>query len=235
MNKLLSFTILILLLFANVFCCIPIAYAVDNQAGLWAKITLTGHINKNPDYLYFFDIENRSIDNFDNQVGKAELGLGYVLSPSWSAWLGDEYFNKYTVSPTTQANNAFAILAWSSPHLPQKINYTVKTRIEEYKLINSSGMATRLREQLSAGFPLRHTDARFISSEEFFMLLNHPAWVSSNFLEQNRTFLGFDKPVARNTHLEIGYLSNLYWKASNNDTTTNSNNLYVNIVINTDN
>ena len=155
---------------------------------------------------------------FDSPIfntGIVPLGLGRQLSQTVSFWLGYDFVPKkdVTTKKSLVEQEVWQQLLWKIPTQSPTL-LTSRSRLGERRSTAGSGVSFRLRQKFTIkmnGSTRGGSDVPHISNEIFFNL-NHPEWVSSKAVQQNRLFFGFDVQIGKDRVLEIGYLNQLEFR-----------------------
>ena len=140
-------------------------------------------------------------------------GLGYSFNPDLAIWLG------YAFIPTQPVgSNSFKIehRSWQmvdwAPIDNEHFALDIRSILEQRYLRSFAGNAWRLRERLQLDLAplIDFIPSAFtpIVSDELFFDLNHPVWVSSSALGQNRFFVGLSMPIKKKVAVfQLGYMN----------------------------
>lgn len=172
-------------------------------------------------------------DNSQNQFQRnvAKAGLGYTLAPNLNIWLGYQNNSDDLIANTEPQNRIWEQLVWD---IADRKNYDFvsQTLFDQTNQNGQTGWNDRFRQKLVVRLPnqlFNKYDPVF--SDEIFVNLTRPAWVSTRLLNQNRAFIGVDIPVTKDTYLEVGYMNQYLFEETNANQINNI--LYVGYFINT--
>lgn len=185
------------------------ASAAEYYNKQWTVANIMLSMPGNEKFKYYIEPQLRLIDDpyVFNQAFLL-LGLGYQIAPSLIVLAGPGWvLNKNTSGVTFHEYRLWQQLTWFAMNNPA-MSLVSRTRLEEKERSNQSGIALQLRERLWLRIPIKNTEQWYYSFfDEAFFNLNHPAWVSPYFLEQNRAFIGLGKQVTKSTIIDFGYLN----------------------------
>ncbi|MBA2655022.1 MAG: DUF2490 domain-containing protein [Gammaproteobacteria bacterium] len=184
------------------FLCSPIFGSTEHQARIWSGIDVLGEF-KSSNYLYNFNLQSRhSNDPREYFDFRNELGFGYKLTPTLSAWLG--YTGFLPNPPRNRQNRIWEQLLWGPINICQ-FSLISRTRFEQRKDDHQPEWSNRFRERLILSFPQKKITP--LIYDEIFFNLNTTVWTSNKFFDQNRIFVGFLIPVDKHSNFQIGYLN----------------------------
>ena len=195
------------------------AYSLQEQFEIWPTISLIGSLN--PDWQYNLNIQGRTIPD-KNKIQQSLYipSIGYQLQPKLLIfWFGYTY--------TTTDVDEDAIIAGQEQRPWQRLDWSIKlsphiqwllgSRIEERKEANFSAWAYRWREKATLSFPhILGPKVTPTFSNEIFLNLNQPEWVSQTFFEQNRFYAGFNFLFNHYVSLDLGYLNQYQFRDPEN-------------------
>lgn len=194
----------------RLFCLISLIFlsnllfAENTDEKLWTQFNLNGSFPHSQKIKYVLRSEIRLIAmEHAFETGIAGYAMAYEYQPNFSFWLGYQWDSQNQISGSQQQNRLWQQLVWdlwktSSFSLSQRL------RLEERYREDNSQTAWRLRERLLIKAVSDAVNP--ISWDEIFLNLNHPTWVNSSTINQNRYFIGIEIPHNHHT-LEIGYLN----------------------------
>ena len=188
----------------------------------WVALEKDGHFNSNPKFLYLLWGEGR----FANQPGLFYQGilqgqLGYQAGPNTSLWFGYGYI------PTTVFRYSKR-LNFYSQRIFQQVNHVIsdssrnefisRSRLEERQLNGYGGISLRFRERIvwEVKHLIIHNQYTPILSDELFINVTHPRWVTSNDINQNRFFAGVGFKCFNQQYCYVGYLNQYIIGSKNN-------------------
>lgn len=220
MRKLL---LLLILVFPAIAC------GLETQTMSWTGIDLSGMVFNSQNVEYDLNTQAR-YNMSDNQYDatRSEGGLGYDINDHFSAWLGVTWIVKS--ANTDQERRIWEQLIWT-PIKNNDFNFSIRSRLEQRDDLDEPGIAEVLRERFQILFPkwlaCHYTPVIY---DEIFFNLNNPTWIGSQFVNQNRAFIGIQIPVIKSSNLQIGYLNRYRYTTPENKM---DNIAYVNLNINT--
>lgn len=227
-NLFLSFLFVILLnflIFNN-------SYALDTSSKTWGDLTITGQLFNLPNLNYILEDQPR-YDNSQNQFQRnvAKTGLGYTVAPNINVWLGYQNNSDDLISNAEQQNRIWEQLVWDIAD-QKDYDFVSQTLLDQTYQVAQTGWNDRFRQKLTLRLPNKLFDKYDpVFSDEIFVNLTRPDWVSTRVLNQNRAFIGVDIPVSKNTYVEVGYMNQYLFEES---TANQMNNiLYLGYFINT--
>lgn len=192
-------------------------FAVTEHTGLWTGFGIVGPLNLGPDYKYYVDSELDLIDSpykFDEFY--SSVGIGKKLNKHWLVFL----VNRFSVTKAiSNGQMHYTYILWQDANWHTKItngtDVSIRNRLEERWRFSESEINLRLRERIMLRMPLswwpNHT---FVVSNESYLNLNRPVWVTDAFYAQNQLFLGIGMQLTKKVEMDIGYL-NKYQFGSN--------------------
>lgn len=180
----------------------------------WVAGTVIGSIPNHASFKYYFEPQLRLIE--DAYVFNQSLllgGLGYEINQNVSLFAGTGWIlTKTSEGMLNNERRLWQQVSWSVIK-KDNLNVMSRTRLEERKRISTRHTALRFRERLWVRIPFKEQGKYFWSCfDEIFFNLNHPAWVSSYVVEQNRAFMGIAVKLSQSTMVDVGYL-NQYLRA----------------------
>jgi len=195
-----------------------LAASTEQSTKLWTSVQKKGYISRDK-WGYLVQLHVRFGDDspsFDS--GIARLGLGYHSSKTLSFWVGYDFLSKQDVGTIkfSEEQRCWQQLSWEIPTLaPSQLIY--RARLEERESTKGSGVAFRLRQKITlkkGNSRMGGTVVPFVADEIFFNL-NHPEWISSKTVDQNRLFVGLDIPLGKGRTLKIGYINQFEFRDVN--------------------
>lgn len=184
------------------------ATAEDEQ--VWLNLTAMGQISG--DLIYFAEIQPR----FGNDASQADQtllrgALGWKLSPDLSVYQGYAHI----ILPSqggrdVNEERSFQQISWTIGE-PWDGELSSRTRLEQRRRSDGSGMGWRLREMLRYEKPLK-TDSRAVNAlvyAEGFAALNSTDWGQRAGFDQLRSFVGAEVKLMDKSTAEIGYLNQI--------------------------
>jgi hypothetical protein len=187
------------------------AYCAEFHTKEWVVATFIDSFSKNQNLKYYIEPQLRLIDD-PHVFNQAFIltGLGYQLTPAVTIFAGPGLIvTKNTEGQTYNEYRLWQQLNWQLFN-DFSISLNSRTRLEEKQRSNQMQIAIQLRQRLWARIPIKNTNQYYYSLfDEVFFNLNHPRWVSANFFEKNRAFVGIAKQLTKNTMLDFGYLNQL--------------------------
>jgi len=204
-------------------------YGLQTQSMSWTGIDLSGLFFNAQNVEYDLNTQARyNISDSQYDETRSEGGLGYDINDHLSAWLGVTWIVKNADSD--QERRVWEQLIWT-PVNNSNINFSLRSRLEQRDNLDEAGIAEVFRERFQVMFP-KWLDSRYtpVIYDEIFFNLNNPSWIGSQFVNQNRVFIGIQIPVIKSSNIQIGYL-NRYRYSSPEDKMDNI--AYVNLNIKT--
>lgn len=197
-----------------IFCLFLTAtQAMETHTKFWSAASITGSFNDQSQWRYYLEPQIRFIDNrykFNNIFLLG--GLGYQITPNVLVLAGPGWvLTKNLQGKIIHEDRIWEQLSWSILK-----NLSSRTRLEERRDLEAPGLAIRLRERLWLRIPFEKWQGHNLSLfDEALFNLNHPSWVSSSFFEQNRAFIGIGTQISKSTMMDIGYLNQRIFAATN--------------------
>jgi hypothetical protein len=199
-------------------CCLILfafhgAYAQNHISfyKLWGLYTYNGRYN---DLLYLVEPQLRLV----NRPGVYEQfllngGLGFWANHRIQLWAGQTIVNNLTsnnIAEDIRGNVSGEYRLW------QQINYVnndtilgkilFRNRLEERHPEILSSWSVRFRDRLYWSIPIAKNQSLFIS-DELFINLKRPFWISTQTFDQNRLFLGILQTLSPSLNFTISYLN----------------------------
>lgn len=184
--------------------------------GIWNLFELNG---KFPDKRFEYLIESNFHFHFNEPKFLEEninrFGLGYILNPKISLWLGYDFIPTNNSLNHTYENRIWQQLSWIIFE-NKRVLFFSRTRLEQRWSNKVNGTSLRLREELRVLMPpLFSKRIKPEIFDEVFLNLNTPPWVSSGFVHQNRLFFGVNIWLTKISTLTIGYLNQYLHRNTN--------------------
>lgn len=190
------------------------SWATNTGFAVWLPLTINWSTQN---YLYEFQPQIRLLEGGgDIDQTLINFGIGRKMN-SWSPWLGVAYsHNALDAQRFTHEFRLWEQFLWS--HQYSKINLQSRLRLENRKAEGFSEISNRLRERLMIQKDLKNK-ATFILSNELFINFNRVPWVSTNFFDQNRIYIGFAKNYfiwEQKVQFGIGYMNQYVFSVPTN-------------------
>lgn len=183
------------------------ANELQKHTKLWTNMPISGNLTRNQKWKYYIEPQLRLIDDkykFD-QVNLF-IGAGYQVSSALKFWLG--LFRRYQIELNGSSHQEYRL--WEQMDLSlidrSYIQLSSRSRLEERKNFIRSQIANRFREKLTAKYPFNDKHRFLVLSDEIFVQLNKPEWVTNRTISENRASIGIRIPIKQFTAYEIGYL-----------------------------
>lgn len=183
-------------------------YALETESKTWGVVNLSGQLFNIPNLEYVLEEQPR-YDNSQSQFQRnlAKAGIGYQYTPNLSFWLGYQYLTENYVSGAAPENRAWQQMNWTMIN-QKNYNLTSQSQFDETYRIGETDWADKFRQKLIVKFPDKLYDKYTpVVSDEVFINITRPAWITTRVLNQNRAFIGVDIPTSKQTYLEVGYLN----------------------------
>ncbi|MGQ3890371.1 DUF2490 domain-containing protein [Legionella sp. CNM-4043-24] len=204
-------------------------FALTNEK-LWADLNINGPLSDSKKTYY--NLRNSS--RFINQAHGVETALfsaelGHVLRNHFNLWLGYQWQTPNLISSTPQEHRFWQQLIWDMLQ-DDNMMLSSRTRLEERFQDQSPGTAWRLRQRMTLRLQQAVLPSIYpLAWEELFINLNHPSWVNSGSINQNRLFAGVN--ILKKHHFwELGYLNQYRLGQTQN---TLSHILYIGLTVRT--
>jgi hypothetical protein len=184
--------------------------AQETYTGLWTGFDVVGDLYAKREWKYYFDSQLELLDTkYKLQDVYVSAGLGRKITPRLLVFLTNRLlFGKQ--SSTGQNQYEYRLWQEADYDLIDNNRYYLASRsmLEERKRFGQTPIALRFRQRLMLRMPLpswpRHS---FVVSEEAFLNLNSPDWVTNKFYSQNRVFIGIGTIVSKKVNFDFGYLN----------------------------
>lgn len=185
-------------------------YALDNQFKVWLQYQYAGHFEYQPQLLKEFETQLRL-----SRLGKNELdvllirgGLGYEIMPAVNILAGYEWNMGYRHIDSETLLNAHEYVIYEQASWSAFPTLNFRTRLEQRDRSNQAEWNWRVRiKAVSIAEEPLFADLQPMISDEVFVLLNHPDWVSDSVIDQNRLFLGFQYRMTDTLWWQFGYMN----------------------------
>lgn len=201
----------------NLFCfliLIPLSSIADDLQQItktWLGIDLSGGLYDSQNWEYDLNSQARyDFTNTEYQLTRNEIGLGYQIYPTVSAWAG--YTWEVRNANLFQENRPWEQIIWDIAQ-QDNLHFSSRTRFEERKRTDDPEWTERLRQRFTLSFPkaIAHTITPVLYDEIFFYVHNAP-WTESEWFNQNRLFVGIEFPLLIHTSLQVGYINQFLWR-----------------------
>ncbi len=178
---------------------------------LWGLYTYNGRYN---DLLYLVEPQIRLV-NRDGVYQQLLInqGFGFWATKTLQLWAGQTIVN-YLASNNVVDDIQIGVTG--EYRLWQQINYVrsntlldnimFRNRLEERHAESLSSWAVRFRDRLYWTIPIATNQSIYIS-DEFFINVNRPTWISSPTFDQNRLYLGILQSLTPSLNFTISYLN----------------------------
>ena len=199
------------------FITINPAAALEQNVKFWPGLYIQQKIPKHEKWQYLLFTQARFIDDSHPwQSALIEGGVGYLLTPNHSLWAGYRLTVHNVLKNSFQENRFFQQLIWKVKDENKKIILS-RTRFEELNLTNQTSTYYRVRERITFEQMINYKGKinPFYWNEAFFPL-NKPNYVSHNFINENRLFIGFRYYTTPHTNWEIGYINQTQFETRKN-------------------
>lgn len=133
-------------------------------------------------------------------------GFEYAFSPNWAAAAGYVQFQRYP-APLRTMRGPFQDLLHRSKF--GKINFAARLRGEELFFENTA-LLVRTRMLAGIRIPIGDSPWEFAFSDEIFINLKVDGTDRQAGLHQNRTYVGFGRPVSEHLKMSAGYELDTY-------------------------
>ncbi len=189
------------LLLANI---LPPIVAAQETEKMWSVLTLSGDYGK---IVYNVEPQLRLTygDNLFQQF-LANAGMGYKVAPNWQLWFGQTFSadSQDAVAGSADEYRVWQQIIWK--HRLPSVSLVSRTRFEERKSFFFSDWAYRLRQRTVFNKPLTNNLSLIISDEIFFNI-NKSSWIITDWLDQNRAYLGVEQQMSEHTYFGVGYMN----------------------------
>ena len=186
-------------------------HAMLSYYKLWGLYTYNGRYN---DLLYLVEPQIRTV-NRDGVYQQLIInqGFGFWATKTLQLWAGQTIVN-YLASNNVVDDIQIGVTG--EYRLWQQINYVrsntlldnimFRNRLEERHAESLSSWAVRFRDRLYWTIPIATNQSIYIS-DEFFINVNRPTWISSPTFDQNRLYLGILQSLTPSLNFTISYLN----------------------------
>ncbi len=133
-------------------------------------------------------------------------GFEYAFSPQWAAAAGYVQYQRYP-APLRTTRGPFQDLLHRSKF--GKINFAARLRGEELFFENAA-LLVRTRMLAGIRIPIGESPWEFAFSDEIFINLKVDGTGRQAGLHQNRTYVGFGRPISEHLKMSAGYELDTY-------------------------
>ena len=199
------------------FSPLTLASQTKMHAKWWASSYLTGKFKDHEKWRYAIQPELRFIDDkYKFNQALLTASIGYQTTEYVTLWLGaNRTYTEESEGNSRQEYRLWQLVSWDVLPTTTYI-LSNRARLEERKLFSSSALAIRARDMLVASIPAFASERyRLIISDEVFLNLNRPGWVTDKFFAENRAAIGVRTALTQQTALEIGYLNQYQFSTPN--------------------
>lgn len=176
------------------------AEAVENDFQAWTPVYLNLAFNEK--FLGWYEVQPRFSDAGVSQL-LLRTAVGYRFAKNASAWFG--YAWTPSIEPQYRTENRiFQQLVMGGDFSFGKI--MSRTRLEQRWIGETSGVALRFRTLLRDQVNISDDGKwRAVVQDEIFFNLNSPTGGPQAGFNQNRFFVGLNRLVNQNLHIDFGY------------------------------
>lgn len=133
-------------------------------------------------------------------------GVEYAFSPNWAAAAGYVQYQRYP-APLRTTRGPFQDILYRNQF--GKINFAGRLRNEELFFENGA-LLVRTRVLAGIRIPIGESPWEFAFSDEIFINLKVDGTDRQAGLHQNRTYVGFGRPVSEHLKISAGYELDIY-------------------------
>ncbi len=133
-------------------------------------------------------------------------GMGYKVSSNWQIWFGQTLSadSQDAVARSLDEYRLWQQIIWTGRR--SSVSFISRTRFEERKSLFFPDWAYRLRQRVLLNKPLSN-NLSIVMSDEIFVSMNKPNWITTDHLDQNRAYLGVEQRMSQKTYLGVGYMN----------------------------
>lgn len=183
-----------------------------NYSALWTPFKIirplfrSNKLKHTIDFQYRLNTETR----YYNQT-IIRNALSYRLAPNTSLSLGYDIINLKTTShkKTVYEQRFWQQWMWKNT-FSNDITFYWRSRIEDRNRFIEHQHNIRFRQKIV--FFIK----KFMITEEVFIPVNHPDWITKTKFDQNRVFLGFNLKQTKQLTWQIGYLNQIKFRIPKN-------------------
>ncbi|BBL60864.1 DUF2490 domain-containing protein [Methylomonas koyamae] len=190
------------------------AGSVENMAGNWSSLTLSGSLRAiSPKFHQFrWILINQTRLRDDNPAAwrlnedQFYAQMGFTVNSYASVWLGYVHDWHHSLGKTAyHESRTYQDLLFDVPITPFKAK--IRTRLEQRVNQTTGNMGIRLRQMATLQFPLVFIDPKLslYASDEVLCHLNANSFGATGFSE-NRAMAGFSFQFNRRLGVDLGYL-----------------------------
>ncbi len=207
------------------------AHAVDDDGAYWSTVSASGRIKPGGEASRWRYNVMGQWRNFDRGPGSdtylLRSGIGYDLNPRMSLWAGYDFFvNDPDGGPTRKENRYWQQFLWGAARWDWG-RLTLRTRLEERDLENSSDVGLRLRQLVELAVPVPSQDVTLLVSTEHFTNLDDTDYGALSGFDQLRSYLGVRMPMTERASLEAGYMNQLINRSGRADAVNHTATLHL--------
>lgn len=200
----------------TLFFCLPLLLltALSSSAqtnstvhnrGTWIGIALTNPLVKDSRWSYEVWMQERFLHTSDSSSQFiTNIGLLYKVSSKLRLGAAYRFINNNGAARDENRTNQSMSLRFPLGTSPFTLN--TRTMVEERFREGESEVAFRFRQRVGLNYKVNSKLNLFLT-EEVFLPINLPSWVSQHRFDQNRVFVGFRVPIYKRVSLSIGYLN----------------------------
>ncbi|MDP2333451.1 MAG: DUF2490 domain-containing protein [Reyranella sp.] len=174
---------------------------------LWLTSAVGIEYKIDPKWSFHFDLQLQ-IDRDINRLRtfEARPGFEYALSPNWAVAAGYVQYQHYPTTLRTQRGSFQDLL-----HRNRfgKITFAGRLRSEELFFENST-LLVRARALAGIRIPIGDSPWEFALSDEIYVDLKVDGTRREAGFSQNKTFVGFGRPISEHLRMSAGYELNTY-------------------------
>lgn len=182
------------------------AGAVEQGAQGWLLLTATSKLGERA--LLYGEVQPRfDLETATTRTLLARGAVGFRATDRLSLWLG--YAWTPTFSPFRNEHRPFQQGLYEAAL--GRVAIVNRARLEQRFIDGADGLSLRARNMLRAVFSLGDSGFGLALYDELFVNLNAPAGGPPAGLDQNRVFVGVNRPLGAGLMLEVGYLAQYAW------------------------
>ena len=205
---------------AGLLACQPLI-AADDDSAAWATVSAAGRIEPAGEasrWRYNVTGQWRHLERgSDVDTYLLRSSLGYDVNSSMSLWGGYDFFvNDPGGGGTRQEHRFWQQFSWSAARWDWG-SLSLRTRLEQRNLENSSDVGLRFRQLVQLAVPLPAQDVTLVASAEHFTNFDDTDYGARSGFDQLRSYLGVRMPMTERAALEAGYMNQLVNRSGQRD------------------
>ncbi len=216
-KRMFRFSRIVFILFCF-FLPLQSSLALEQNEKLWLGLAIQKPFQSDPNWRYLFFGTMRFINQSHPwQLGFVEGGIGRVIAPGETLWLGYRYSGINPFDGYFSVNTLWQQFIWETKDA-SNVRVLLRTRLEEAERSNQSELSLRLRERFYMQSPhVYFGSINPVFYDEVFFQLNKTSYTTHQLVSENRAFFGFNILKSTLEFWEIGYINQYIFAAQPGD------------------